>query len=102
MPQLSVPETSAAPPRLEYTPEVAVGTDLGGKYVLTVGENNIVEQKYVTLGGPQDEGLVHIEEGLDGTETIIVNGMVFARPGLPVTPLTPEQFKAMQEQAVQK
>ena len=83
-------------------PEVAVGTDLGGKYVLTVGEDNIVEQKYVALGEPQEEGLVHVAEGLEGTETIIVNGLMFARPGLPVTPLTPEQFKAMQKQAAQK
>jgi len=89
-------------PDAVQVPAVAIGTDLGGKYVLTVGENNIVEQVYVTLGEPQEEGLVHIMDGLDGTETIIVNGLMFARPGLPVTPLTPEQFKAMQEQAAQK
>ncbi len=88
-------------PDAVQVPEVAVGTDLGGKYVLAVGENNIVEQKYVTLGEPQEGGLVHIAEGLDGTETIIVNGLVFARPGLPVTPLTAEQFKAMQAKAGQ-
>jgi RND family efflux transporter MFP subunit len=94
--------TGAEIPDAVQVPAVAVGTDLGGKYVLAVGENNIVEQMYVTLGAPQEEGLVHIKDGLDGTETIIVNGLVFARPGLPVTPLTPEQFKAMQEQAAQK
>jgi len=89
-------------PDAVQVPAVAIGTDLGGKYVLAVGENNIVEQIYVTPGEAQEEGLVHIKDGLDGTETIIVNGLVFARPGLPVTPLTPEQFKAMQEQAAQK
>jgi multidrug efflux pump subunit AcrA (membrane-fusion protein) len=89
-------------PDAVQVPAVAIGTDLGGKYVLAVGENNIVEQIYVTPGEPQEEGLVHIKDGLDGTETIIVNGLVFARPGLPVTPLTPEQFKAMKEQAAQK
>jgi len=83
-------------------PATSIGTDLGGKYVLVVGENNIVEQKYVTLGAAQDGGLVHIREGLTGTETLIVNGLVFARPGLPVTPLTPEQFEAMKQQAAQK
>jgi RND family efflux transporter MFP subunit len=80
-------------------PETAVGTDLGGKYVLLVGENNIVEQRYVELGLPQDGGMVHVEKGLEGDETVIVNGLMFARPGLPVTPLTPEQFEAMQSQA---
>jgi multidrug efflux system membrane fusion protein len=89
-------------PDAVQVPAVAIGSDLGGKYVLAVGENNIVEQMYVTIGAAQEEGLVHIKEGLDGTETIIVNGLVFARPGLPVTPLTPEQFKAMKEQAAQK
>ena len=80
-------------------PEVAVGSDLGGKYVLVVGENNIVEQKYVKLGAPQDGGTVHVRSGLDGQETVIVNGLMMARPGLPVTPLTAEQFAAMQQQA---
>ncbi|MEN8007421.1 MAG: efflux RND transporter periplasmic adaptor subunit [Candidatus Krumholzibacteriota bacterium] len=89
-------------PDAVQVPEVAVGSDLGGKYVLTVGENNVVEQKYVTLGAPQEEGLVHVREGLQGDETIIVNGLMFARPGLPVTPLTPEQFQAMQQQAAGK
>jgi len=86
-------------PDAVLVPEVAVSTDLGGKYVLTVGENNFVAQQFVTLGAPQDSGLVHITEGLTGDETLIVNGLMRARPGLPVTPLTPEQFKAMQEQA---
>ena len=83
-------------PDAVQVPQVAVGTDLGGKYVLAVGENNIVEQRYVELGAPQENGLVHIRDGLEGTETIIVNGLMFARPGMPVTPLTAEQFKAMQ------
>jgi len=94
--------TGSEIPDAVQVPEVAIGTDLGGKYVLTVGDNNIVEQKYVTLGEPQEGGLIHIQEGLEGTETIIVNGLVFARPGLPVTPLTAEQFKAMQAEAAQK
>jgi len=67
--------------------------------MLIVGENNIVAQQFVTLGAPQDSGLVYITDGLTGDETLIVNGLMRARPGLPVTPLTPEQFKAMQEQA---
>lgn len=66
--------------------ERAVGTDLGGKYVLLVGEDNVVEQRYVTLGPIQDDGTVVVEEGLDGSEVYIVNGMLRARPGFPVTP----------------
>jgi len=66
--------------------ERAVGTDLGGKYVLVIDEENVVEQQYVTLGAVQDDGMVVIESGLDGTERYIVNGMLRARPGFPVTP----------------
>jgi hypothetical protein len=55
----------------------------------------------VTLGLTQGDGTVHVREGLTGDETIIVNGLMFARPGLPVTPLTAEQFKAMLAQQAQ-
>ena len=66
--------------------ERAVGTDLGGKYVLLVDEENLVEVRYVTLGPIQNDGTVVVEEGLDGSEVYIVNGMLRARPGFPVTP----------------
>ena len=82
-------------------PETALGTDLGGKYVYVVGGDNIVEQRYVELGLTQDDGTVHVRSGLEGDETVIVNGIMFARPGLPVTPLTAEQFEAMRAQQAQ-
>ncbi len=74
--------------------ERAVGADLGGKYVLVVGEDNVVEQRYVTLGPLQDDGTVVIESGLDGDEDYIVNGMLRARPGFPVTPQTEAEVAA--------
>ena len=76
--------------------ERAIGTDLGGKYVLVVGEDNIVEQRYVTLGPIQDDGTVVIEAGLNGSERYIVNGMLRARPGFPVTPQTEAELAAQQ------
>ena len=79
-------------------PEVAVGSDLGGRYVMVVGEGNVAERRYVDVGSLQDDGAIHITSGLDGTETLIVNGLLFARPGLPVTPLTEEQFQQMLQQ----
>ncbi len=82
-------------------PETALGTDLGGKYVLTVGEGNIVEQKYVTLGAAQGDGSIHIKSGLEGDELVIVGGLMIARPGMPVEPLTAEQFAAMKKQSQQ-
>jgi len=82
-------------------PETAVGSDLGGKYVLVVGEGNIVEQKYVKLGASQGDGTIHVESGLEGRESVIVGGLMIARPGMPVTPLTAEQFEAMKKQSQQ-
>lgn len=74
--------------------ERAIGTDLGGKYVLVVGDDNVVEQRYVTLGARQDDGTYVVEAGLEGDERYIVNGMLRARPGFPVTPQTEAQVAA--------
>jgi RND family efflux transporter MFP subunit len=68
--------------------ERAVGTDLGGKYVLVVGDDDVVEQRYVELGPREDDGSVVVTGGLEGDETYIVSGLLRARPGLPVTPQT--------------
>jgi len=93
--------TGRSIPDAVMVPAVSVGTDLGGKFVLVVGEENIVQQVYVDMGDPQEDGLVHIKSGLTGDETVIVNGLMYARPGLPVTPLTAEQMAAMKQQAAQ-
>ena len=68
--------------------EEALGTDLGGRYVYLVGDDNVVERRYVELGVVEPDGMVPILEGLDGTETYIVDGLLRARPGMPVTPET--------------
>jgi len=71
--------------------ERAIGTDLAGKYVYVVGADNMVELRRVTLGPAQDDGTVVVAEGLDGSESYIVTGLLRARPGLPVTPETRAQ-----------
>jgi RND family efflux transporter MFP subunit len=63
--------------------EQAIGTDLGGKYVLVVGGDNIVEQKQVELG-PAEDGMRVVLKGLTGDESYIVKGIQRARPGRPV------------------
>ena len=65
--------------------EEAIGTDLGGKFLLVVDENNIVDRRYVKFGQLY-EGLRDIKEGLESGERYIVEGTQRARPGLPVTP----------------
>ena len=76
--------------------ERAIGTDLGGKYMYLVGENDIVERVYVTVGQPQPDGTIVVEDGLDPDATYISNGLLRARPGLPVTPLTEEEMAQRQ------
>jgi RND family efflux transporter MFP subunit len=79
--------------------ERAIGTDLGGKYVYLVGDENIVERRYVQLGQPQPDGTVVIEEGLEVDETYISNGLLRARPGMPVTPRTADEMAQRQAAA---
>lgn len=64
--------------------ERALAADLGGKYVLVVGEDDMVEKRYVTLGPVQDDGTIVVEEGLEGGERYITEGLLRARPGMPV------------------
>jgi len=65
--------------------ERAIGTDLGGKYLMLVGDDNVVEQRYVELGPREDDGFVVVTTGLEGDESYIINGLLRARPGFPVT-----------------
>jgi RND family efflux transporter MFP subunit len=66
--------------------ERAIGTDLGGKYLLIVGEGDVVELRHVELGQLEPGGMRVILSGLEPGERYIINGLQRARPGLPVTP----------------
>lgn len=66
-------------------PEAAVGVAQAGNYVLVVGDKNVVEQRPVTTGSVINAMTV-IEKGLDGSESVIVNGLQRARAGGVVTP----------------
>jgi RND family efflux transporter MFP subunit len=68
--------------------EKAIGTDLSGKYLYVVGDGNMVEQRPVELGQPQDDGTIPVLKGLAAGETYILEGLLKARPGMPVTPAT--------------
>ncbi len=76
--------------------ERAIGTDLGGKYMFVIGNENIVEQRYVRIGQPQPDGTIVVEEGIEDGETYISNGLLRARPGLPVTPRTEDEMAQRQ------
>jgi len=66
-------------------PEVAVGHDQQGDYLLVVNDKNVVERRGVTTG-PSVESRRVIATGLSGGEWVIVNGLLKAAPGRQVTP----------------
>jgi len=73
--------------------EKAISADLGGKYVLTLDAEGKVERRYLELG-PQQSELRVVNSGLNARENYIVDGMIRARPGLPVKTQTAEQAAA--------
>ena len=67
-------------------PEVAVGYDQLGPYLLVVDDKNVVQRRGVKLG-PQEKGLVVITTGVTESEWVITNGLLLAIPGKQVTPV---------------
>jgi RND family efflux transporter MFP subunit len=66
-------------------PQVALGFDQLGSYVLVVNGQNVVERRNVKTGAVRD-GMYVIEEGLTGDEWVVVKGLLRANFGRPVTP----------------
>jgi multidrug efflux system membrane fusion protein len=76
--------TSAPRPTL-LVPDSAIATDQNRKLVMTVAEDGTVVPKPVEIG-QLSGGLRIIEHGLTGSDRVIVNGLMRARPGSKVTP----------------
>ena len=76
--------TSAPKPTL-LLPDEAVVTDQSRKLVMTVALDGTVVPKPVETG-PLDGGLRVISAGLSGSDRVIINGLMRARPGTKVTP----------------
>jgi len=66
-------------------PDVALGSDLTGRYLLVVNADNVVEQRKVETG-PVEGELRVIENGLKGDERVVVGGTLRAIPGQKVDP----------------
>jgi RND family efflux transporter MFP subunit len=73
------------PEQALLVPEVAVGSDQAGRYVLTVNGDGIVEQRRVQLGQTTGEMRV-VESGLKPDERVVVSGILDAVPGQKVDP----------------
>jgi len=66
-------------------PDVALGADQAGRYLLVVNSDNVVEQRKVTTGQLEGELRV-IESGLQPDDKIVVGGLLRAIPGQKVDP----------------
>lgn len=66
-------------------PEEAVQFDQGGKYVLTVNDENVVSRKRIKVGDLFGQMMI-IEKGLTTKDRVITLGVLQARPGSKVNP----------------
>jgi RND family efflux transporter MFP subunit len=66
-------------------PDTALGSDQGGRYLLVVNGDDVVEQRKVQAG-PLDSGLRVIESGLKPDDRIVVAGLLRVIPGQKVDP----------------
>ena len=67
--------------------EAAIGTDQSQKFVLTVGKDNTVNYRTVTLGGSYADKRI-VRGGISAGDEIIVKGLQHVRPGMTVAPET--------------
>ena len=76
-------------------PDASIVADQSRQLVYVVGEEDVVEARFVDTG-PLYRGLRVIRSGLERGEQVVVSGVQRARPGSPVTPevteltMTPE------------
>jgi multidrug efflux system membrane fusion protein len=66
-------------------PDVALGTSQEGRYLLVVGQDNIVQRKIVKTGDRQGAYRI-IESGVDPGDWVVTEGVQRALPGAKVNP----------------
>jgi RND family efflux transporter MFP subunit len=67
-------------------PDAAVVTDQSVKMLFTVSPDGTVQPKPVELGPVADDGLRVIRSGITADDTVIISGLLLARPGQKVKP----------------
>jgi RND family efflux transporter MFP subunit len=72
-------------PNAVLVPDTALGSDQGGRYVLVVTNENVVEQRKVATG-PLEGDLRVIESGLKPEDRVVTAGLLRAVPGQKVDP----------------
>jgi RND family efflux transporter MFP subunit len=69
-------------------PDVALGSDQGGRYVLVLDNDNVVQQRKVDIG-PLIGTMRVIDRGISGDDRVVVGGVIRAIPGQKVDPQDP-------------
>jgi RND family efflux transporter MFP subunit len=67
-------------------PDTALGSDQGGRYLLVVNSDNVVEQRKVQTGQLEAGGMRVIESGLKPDDRVVIAGLLRAIPGQKVDP----------------
>jgi RND family efflux transporter MFP subunit len=81
-------------------PQRALQTDQGGTYLLVLGDNDVVQQRYVQLGSTMD-GLQVVTSGLKPEDRVVVGDLWRATPGTKVKP-QPTTIEAVTGSAAQQ
>jgi RND family efflux transporter MFP subunit len=66
-------------------PDVALGSDQGGRYLLVVNKDDVVEQRHIEMG-PLVGDLRVIDKGLAKDDRVVIGGIMRAIPGQKVEP----------------
>ena len=75
----------APEPDALLVPDRAIGADQSGRYVLTVGADDVVEQKKVEIGQLVGELRV-ITAGIAADDKVVISGLLTAVPGHKIEP----------------
>jgi RND family efflux transporter MFP subunit len=82
--RIRLPKGRVLPDAL-LVPDRAVQADQGGRYLLVLNQDDVVEQRYVELGQLNGDLRV-ILSGLNGDERVVIGDLWRANPGTKVTP----------------
>jgi len=67
-------------------PDIAIGADQGGRYLLAVDDKNVVQQRRIGVGTITDDGMRVIQTGITTDDWVVIAGLQRAHPGSLVKP----------------
>ena len=77
-------------------PASSILVDMAGEYIYEVGPDNLAIRQGVEIGATLD-GLTEVLKGIDENSVVIVDGILRARPGAPVSPEVVSLREAMKK-----